>query len=261
MWNLRWCRRSVRRSNNKELQLGDILESTMKWTHWTYLYTSWWHLMRYCRRRNIVLTTTATFYTPQHHPRLVLSRQRSKRSILFKQNPGINQWRGSRHISYIWVFQKHEISIWYPTSIWRFRENNVVSLPYQQQQQVAPRAPILIRQFVIVEDFYIDLPPSWRSKPRLHLSHDDVTESLKDTTYGQQLLIQLLIHEEVTSHKTIAIKYVHSDENYADMMTKCLAAPKTSKGFNGTCLKSLGKEWRSYRKTVHMVLYSLFPIL
>ena len=180
MWNLRWCRRSVRRSNNKELQLGDILGSTMKWTHWTYLYTSWWHLMRYCRRRNIVLTTTATFYTPQHHPRLVLSRQRSKRSILFKQNPGINQWRGSRHISYIWysknmklvfgtrrnvilpyiwVFQKHEISIWYPTSIWRFRENNVVSLPYQQQQQVAPRAPILIRQFVIVEDFYIDLPP------------------------------------------------------------------------------------------------------
>jgi hypothetical protein len=102
MWNLRWCRRSVRRSNNKELQLGDILESTMKWTHWTYLYTSWWHLMRYCRRRNTVLTTTATFYTPQHHPRLVLSRQRSKRSILFKQNPGINQWRGSRHISYIW---------------------------------------------------------------------------------------------------------------------------------------------------------------
>jgi hypothetical protein len=127
-----------------------------------------------------------------------------------------------------------------------------VSLPYQQQQQVAPRAPILIRQFVIVEDFYIDLPPVDEAKPRLHLSHDDVTESLKDTTYGQQLLIQLLIHEEVTSHKTIAIKYVHSDENYADMMTKCLAAPKTSKGFNGTCLKSLGKEWRSYRKTVHI---------
>ena len=66
--------------------------------------------------------------------------------------------RVTSYILYL-VFQKHEISIWYPTSIWRFRENNVVSLPYQQQQQVAPRAPILIRQFVIVEDFYIDLPP------------------------------------------------------------------------------------------------------
>ena len=33
------------------------------------------------------------------------------------------------------------------------------------------------------------------------------------------------LYEEVTIHKTIAIKYVRSDENCADMMTKCLSAP------------------------------------
>ena len=32
------------------------------------------------------------------------------------------------------------------------------------------------------------------------------------------------LYEEVTIHKTVAIKYVPSAENCADMMTKCLPA-------------------------------------
>ena len=80
MWKLRWCRRSARRSNNIELQLGDIFRKYDEMnTRGTY--ASGLHLMLCCRRRNTVPTVTATCYTPQHHPRRVLPRQRQKKTI------------------------------------------------------------------------------------------------------------------------------------------------------------------------------------
>ena len=67
--------------------------------------------------------------------------------------------------------------------------------------------------------------PNWQEnviyKGCIHLAHDGGDWKRK----RHIRVANSYLYEEVTIHKTIAIKYVRSDKNCADMMTKCLSAP------------------------------------
>ena len=74
---------------------------------------------------------------------------------------------------------------------------------------------------LITEDFRIVLPPTPLGEDNqgcIHLAHDGGDWKRK----RHIRVANSYLYEEVTIHKTIAIKYVPSSENCADMMTKCL---------------------------------------
>ena len=74
---------------------------------------------------------------------------------------------------------------------------------------------------LLTEDFGLVLPPTPLGEDNqgcIHLAHDGGNWKRK----RHIRVANSYLYEEVTIHKTVAIKYVPSSENCADMMTKCL---------------------------------------
>ena len=74
---------------------------------------------------------------------------------------------------------------------------------------------------VLIEDFEYDLPPTPLGEDNqgcIHLAHDGGDWKRK----RHIRVANSYLYEECTIHKTVAIKYIPSADNVADMMTKCL---------------------------------------
>ena len=74
---------------------------------------------------------------------------------------------------------------------------------------------------VLIEDFEYDLPPTPLGEDNqgcIHLAHDGGNWKRK----RHIRVANSYLYEECTIHKTVAIKYIPSADNVADMMTKCL---------------------------------------
>ena len=74
---------------------------------------------------------------------------------------------------------------------------------------------------VLIEDFEYDPPPTPLGEDNqgcIHLAHDGGDWKRK----RHIRVANSYLYEECSIHKTVAIKYIPSADNVADMMTKCL---------------------------------------
>jgi hypothetical protein len=81
---------------------------------------------------------------------------------------------------------------------------------------------------ILTEDFRMDIPAIPLGEDNqgcIHLSHDGGNWKRK----RHIRVANSYLYEEVTIHRLVKIQYVKSEENVADMMTKCLPAPLFTK--------------------------------
>ena len=182
----------------------------------------------------------------------------------YQANPGINHWKGLRHILLYLVGTKdlklifgsrrpsdgsvvtaqvdsdycgnnEDVKSTTGYVIWMYgsviyaesRKQRATTLSTTEAELVAASDCARMLRYIrrlLVEDFHIDLPPIPLGEDNqgcIHLSHDGGNWKRK----RHIRVANSYLYEEVTINKTIAIKYVRSDDNCADMMTKCLPAP------------------------------------
>ena len=124
------------------------------------------------------------------------------------------------------------------------RKQRATTLSTTEAELVAASDCVKMLRYIrrlLTEDFRINVPTIPLGEDNqgcIHLAHDGGNWKRK----RHIRVANSYLYEEVTIHESVAIRYVKSSENVADMMTKCLPAPAFMK-HRDTLMGQIDKYW------------------